>query len=70
MQVVSVSVRSTLGRPRHSSRTVVFAGLPLRGRVGSQYLTREVEVELVPLAVTGYGVAWERIEWLDGACDD
>jgi hypothetical protein len=35
MEVVSVSVRSGLGRPRHDWRTVVLAGLPLRGRMGS-----------------------------------
>lgn len=48
MDVVSVSVRSGLGRPRHESRTVVFAGLPLRGRMSSWCLTREVEVEVDP----------------------
>lgn len=56
MDVVSVSVRSGFGLPRHSS-TVVFVGLPLRGRCGSWYLTSDSEVELAPFAVTGYGGA-------------
>jgi hypothetical protein len=56
IEVVSVSVLSAFSLPRHS-RTVVFTGLPLRGRDGSWYLTREVIVELVPWALPGYGVA-------------
>jgi hypothetical protein len=46
MEVVSVSVLSTLGRPDRCM-IVVFTGLPLRGREGSWYLTKEVEDELV-----------------------
>jgi hypothetical protein len=70
IEVVSVSVLSAFGRPRQSSRMVVFAGLPLRGRMGSWYRTREVEVELDPTAVTGYGVSCERIDRPVGECDN
>jgi hypothetical protein len=70
MDVVSVSVLSILGRVRQSSRTVVFVGLPVRGRIGSWYLTKEVDVELDPIAVAGYGGASEGCERATGECDD
>lgn len=50
----------------------MFAGLPLRGRMGSWYLTNdvEVEVELAPIVVVGYGETCEACEWSTGECDE
>lgn len=67
-----MSVLSILGRVRQSSRTVVFVGLPVRGRMGSWYLTKDVDPELAggPIVVAGYGGACEGCERATGECDD
>lgn len=67
---MSVSVLSILGRVRQSSRTVVLVGLPVRGRMGDWYRTRDVEAELGLLEGRGGGGACWGFECATGEWDD